>query len=69
MAVCTAANRFLVDEAVLDELIARGVPLDMLSAQGYGEEQPVASNETETGRAQNRRIEFKSLGQELKAGD
>jgi OOP family OmpA-OmpF porin len=56
-------------EAVLDELIARGVPLDMLSAQGYGEEQPVASNETETGRAQNRRIEFKSLGQELKAGD
>ena len=48
-------------EAVLDELIARGVPLDRLSARGYGEEQPVASNETEAGRALNRRIEFAAL--------
>ncbi len=46
-------------EAVLDALIARGVPLDRLSARGYGEGQPVASNETEAGRALNRRIEFR----------
>jgi len=48
-------------EAVLDALIARGVPLDRLAARGYGEEQPVASNETEAGRARNRRIEFTAL--------
>jgi len=48
-------------EAVLDALIARGVRLDRLAARGYGEEQPVASNETEAGRARNRRIEFKAL--------
>ena len=48
-------------DAVLDALIARGVPLDRLSARGYGEEHPVASNETETGRALNRRIEFTAL--------
>jgi len=48
-------------EAVLDALMARGVALDRLAARGYGEEQPVASNETETGRAQNRRIEFTAL--------
>ena len=42
-------------------LLARGVRLDRLSAQGYGEEHPVASNETEAGRARNRRIEFTAL--------
>ena len=54
---------------MLDELLARRVALDMLSARGYGEEQPIASNQTESGRARNRRIEFKSLDPELKAGD
>ena len=48
-------------EAVLDALMARGVALDRLAARGYGEEQPVASNETEAGRALNRRIEFTAL--------
>jgi len=44
--------------AVFDYLIAAGVPADRLSATGYGSSRPVASNETEEGRAQNRRIEF-----------
>ena len=48
-------------EAVLDALIGRGAPLDRLAAQGYGEEHPVASNETEAGRARNRRIVFTAL--------
>jgi OOP family OmpA-OmpF porin len=48
-------------EAVLDALIARGVRLDRLAARGYGEEQPIASNETEAGRARNRRIEFMAV--------
>ena len=46
-------------EAVLDALIGRGVPLDRLSARGYGEAQPAATNETEAGRGLNRRIEFR----------
>jgi len=50
-------------EAVLDALLARGVALDRLSALGYGEAEPVASNETEAGRALNRRIAFKALDQ------
>lgn len=48
-------------EAVVDALIARGVPLSMLTARGYGEDEPVATNATEEGRAQNRRISFKAL--------
>jgi OOP family OmpA-OmpF porin len=50
-------------EAVLDALIARGVPLDRLSARGYGDQQPVATNASEAGRALNRRIEFTALDQ------
>ena len=48
-------------EAVLDALIARGVPLARLAARGYGEAEPVATNETEAGRALNRRIDFKAV--------
>ena len=45
-------------EAVLDALLERAVPLDRLRATGYGESRPKTSNETEEGRAANRRIEF-----------
>jgi len=40
-------------------LIRNGVDAGRLSANGYGEQQPVASNETESGRAQNRRVEMR----------
>ena len=46
-------------ETVREYLIARGVDPDRLRARGYGETQPVASNETEEGRKANRRVEFK----------
>ncbi|MFY0636195.1 MAG: OmpA family protein [Vannielia sp.] len=42
-------------EVVAAALVARGVPEAALSAVGYGAEQPVADNETEEGRAANRR--------------
>lgn len=45
-------------EAVRDYLVAKGIAADRLSAQGYGESRPIASNETEEGRAQNRRVEL-----------
>jgi chemotaxis protein MotB len=43
---------------VLRVLLAQGVPADRLSAVGYGEQRPVARNETEAGRVKNRRIEI-----------
>jgi outer membrane protein OmpA-like peptidoglycan-associated protein len=43
--------------AVARQLQAQGVPNARVSTKGYGLEQPVASNETEEGRAQNRRVE------------
>ncbi|MEM7423235.1 MAG: OmpA family protein [Pseudomonadota bacterium] len=46
-------------EAVRDALIARGVAAERLVAKGYGEAQPIVGNDTEEGRARNRRIEFK----------
>lgn len=42
--------------AVKSALIGLGVSADRLEAEGYGEEHPIASNETEEGREQNRRI-------------
>ncbi|CAE6935714.1 OmpA family protein [Paraburkholderia domus] len=45
-------------EAVRDFLVHDGIPADLLTAQGYGVAQPVASNLTAHGRFANRRIEF-----------
>ena len=45
-------------EAVRITLIDLGVPADMLKAKGYGDTQPVASNDTAEGRLQNRRISY-----------
>ncbi|KPM49720.1 sodium-translocating pyrophosphatase [Jiulongibacter sediminis] len=42
--------------AVKSALIGLGVSEDRLEAEGYGEEHPIASNDTEEGRTQNRRI-------------
>ena len=35
-----------------------GISSDRLEARGYGFHQPIASNKTEDGREQNRRVEF-----------
>ncbi|MDJ0878045.1 MAG: OmpA family protein [Halieaceae bacterium] len=44
-------------EAVIDVLTSRyGVDAGRLVAKGYGESQPIASNDTEEGRAANRRV-------------
>ncbi len=45
-------------ESVRQYLIDQGVSSDRLSAQGYGPDQPVASNDTRDGRIKNRRVEL-----------
>lgn len=54
-------NRFLSQrraEAVADRLTqSLGVAEDRVSATGYGESEPIASNDTAAGRAENRRVE------------
>jgi OOP family OmpA-OmpF porin len=41
--------------------MSQGIDGNRLLARGYGETQPVADNSTETGRALNRRVEFRIL--------
>ena len=45
-------------ESVKDYLVGKGVKAHRLSSKGYGEMRPVASNDTEEGRAENRRVEM-----------
>jgi outer membrane protein OmpA-like peptidoglycan-associated protein len=45
-------------EAVVGWLVLAGVDADRLMAVGYGETRPMAENETDAGRAENRRVEF-----------
>jgi OOP family OmpA-OmpF porin len=44
-------------EAVRDYLVAHGIDASRVEAVGYGDSEPVASNDTEEGRRENRRIE------------
>jgi len=46
-------------KSVMTYLLENGISADRLSYKGYGETQPIDSNETEAGRANNRRTEFK----------
>ena len=48
-------------QAVVDYLVGRGVERDRLEAVGFGESDPVASNDTAEGRQLNRRIEVNLL--------
>jgi outer membrane protein OmpA-like peptidoglycan-associated protein len=45
-------------EAVRDYLTAEGMAANSVTSKGFGKTQPVASNETATGRQQNRRVEL-----------
>lgn len=45
-------------EAVKDYLVSQGIDPERLTAVGYGEDLPIASNETREGRAANRRVEL-----------
>jgi len=56
------ANNIDLSSRRADNVVAyfrsQGVNLEILSAKGFGDTHPVASNDTPQGRAQNRRIEI-----------
>ena len=45
-------------QSVVDYLVSQGIESYRLTAQGYGEGKPIDTNDTEEGRANNRRVEF-----------
>lgn len=49
-------------ESVKAYLVSKGVPADRVYVEGKGETQPIASNKTREGRAQNRRVEIEIVG-------
>ncbi|HTA63242.1 MAG TPA: OmpA family protein [Bacteroidia bacterium] len=48
-------------QSVVNYLITKGIATARLEAKGYGETVPIATNDTDDGRQQNRRTEFKIL--------
>jgi outer membrane protein OmpA-like peptidoglycan-associated protein len=48
--------------AVKDYLVSNTITSKRITAKGYGEKQPIATNDTDEGRALNRRTEFKVTG-------
>ena len=45
-------------QSVMEYLVKAGLPANRFTAMGYGSSQPIAGNDTDEGKAQNRRIDF-----------
>jgi OOP family OmpA-OmpF porin len=45
-------------KAVMEYLVSRGIASSRMTSKGFGETQPISSNESAEGRAQNRRVEL-----------
>lgn len=50
-------------QSVRDYLVGKGIDARRITVRGAGEEEPIASNDTEEGRAQNRRMEAKIISE------
>ncbi len=61
-----AMNQTLSEQraaSVRDYLVKENIPAASMTSQGFGETQPVASNDTAEGRQQNRRVEMVVSGE------
>ena len=47
--------------AVVEYLINSGIEAERMVAEGKGQEEPIDTNDNDTGRANNRRVEFKII--------
>ncbi|MBI1341878.1 MAG: OmpA family protein [Terrimonas sp.] len=47
--------------SVMEYILSKGIAANRITSHGYGETQPVATNETDEGRQLNRRVEFKIM--------
>jgi OOP family OmpA-OmpF porin len=52
--------------SVKQYIVSRGAPGNRINPVGYGEQNPIADNGTEEGRALNRRVEFQVRTEEVK---
>lgn len=55
-----ASNKTLSEaraKSVVSAIVSRGITADRLSPSGYGQDKPIGDNNTEEGRAKNRRVE------------
>ncbi|MBK7870389.1 MAG: OmpA family protein [Saprospiraceae bacterium] len=52
-------------QAVYDYIVGKGIAATRLRSVGYGQDRPIDTNDTEAGRANNRRTEFRILNQSL----
>ena len=49
-------------QAVVSYLTSKGIAASRMTAKGYGQDAPIATNDTADGRQQNRRTEFEITG-------
>lgn len=56
-------------DSVKNWLVDHGVDQSRVHARGFGESRPVASNDTEDGRARNRRVEIVRIGAAMPTGE
>lgn len=48
-------------KSVMEYIVSKGIDASRISAHGYGESRPIATNDTDEGRQLNRRVEFKII--------